>query len=124
MASPSSNRESNTPDMHANDRLTFLLAACIGLNATITTKSGERFSGIFSGSSLESNNSSFTLKMTQRCSSPQADNGRSNGLSDLSSPYIGSGVDHQMIFDVQDVADVCVENVSTAGIAAKEHNGN
>ncbi|EGC41258.1 PAB1 binding protein [Histoplasma capsulatum var. duboisii H88] len=123
MASPSSNRESNTPDMHANDRLTFLLAACIGLNATITTKSGERFSGIFSGSSLESNNSSFTLKMTQRCSSPQADNGRSNGLSDLSSPYIGSGVDHQMIFDVQDVADICVENVSTAGIAAKEHNG-
>ncbi|EEQ88081.2 PAB1 binding protein [Blastomyces dermatitidis ER-3] len=123
MASSSPNRESNTPDMHANDRLTFLLAACIGLNATVTTKSGEKFSGIFSGSSLEPNDSSFALKMTQRCSSPQPDHSRSNGLSDHSSPYIGSGVDHQMIFDVQDVADVCVENVSTVGIAAKEQNG-
>ncbi|OJD11732.1 hypothetical protein AJ78_07554 [Emergomyces pasteurianus Ep9510] len=117
------NRESNTPDMHANDRLTFLLTACIGLNATITTKSGEKFSGIFSGSSLEANESSFTLKMTQRCSSPQPDHSRSNGLSDHASPYIGSGVDHQMVFDVQDIADIGLENVSTSGIAAKEQNG-
>ncbi|OJD26208.1 hypothetical protein ACJ73_02417 [Blastomyces percursus] len=123
MASSPPNRESNTPDMHANDRLTFLLAACIGLNATVTTKGGQKFSGIFSGSSLEPSDSSFALKMTQRWSSPPPDHSRSNGLSDHSSPYIGSGVDHQMIFDVQDVADVCVENVSTVGIAAKEQNG-
>ncbi|ODH38195.1 hypothetical protein ACO22_02526 [Paracoccidioides brasiliensis] len=118
-----SNRESNTPDMHANDRLTFLLAACIGLNATITTRSGEKYSGIFSGSSLESNESSFTLKMTQRCSSPQPDRSRSNALSDHASPYMGSGVDYQMVFNVQDIVDVGVENVTTSGIAAKEQNG-
>ncbi|PGH12073.1 hypothetical protein AJ79_04472 [Helicocarpus griseus UAMH5409] len=118
-----SNKESNTPDMHSNDRLTFLLTACIGLNTTITTKNGEKFSGIFSGSSLESNESSFVLKMAQRCSSPQSDQGRSNGLSDHTSPYIGADVDHRMIFDAQDIADVGVQNVSTSGIAAKEQNG-
>ncbi|KAK2800097.1 hypothetical protein FQN51_006336 [Onygenales sp. PD_10] len=120
---PMSAKESNTADMHANDRLIFILTACIGLNATITTKSGDKFSGIFSGSSFDSNESSFTLKMVQRCSSPQPDQSRPNGLSDHASPYVGSGPDHQMIFEVQEIADVAVADVSTNGIAAKEQNG-
>ncbi|PGH12339.1 hypothetical protein AJ80_06749 [Polytolypa hystricis UAMH7299] len=118
---PSTSKESNTPDMHANDRLVFLLTACIGLTATITTKNGDKFTGVFSGSALESNESSIMLKMTQHVLSPQT--GRSNGLSDFNSPYIGPLPDHQMIFDVQDIADVAVAEVTATGMAAKERNG-
>lgn len=60
--------------------------------------------------------------MTRR-SSVDPESVRSNGTSHQTSPYLGSGPDHKMIFDVQDVADIAVAGVSTNGMGAKEQNG-
>ncbi|KAI1922181.1 poly(A)-binding protein binding protein [Ophidiomyces ophidiicola] len=118
---PSASKESSTPDMHAHDRLIFLMTAFIGANTIITTKSGEKYSGIFSGSVLESNETSFVLKMT-RLFSLEQDSVQPNGTSNHTSPYVGPGPDHKMVFDAQDVADVAVEGVSTSGMVPKEQN--
>ncbi|PYI03332.1 putative PAB1 binding protein [Aspergillus sclerotiicarbonarius CBS 121057] len=114
-------KESNTPDNHAHDRLVFLFTSFIGLTATITTRNGEKFTGIFSSSSLEPSDSSFVLKMVQR--PPKADQNRANGVSEASSPFMGSAPDHSMSFDVKDVVDISVPNVTTADVTAKGSNG-
>ncbi|KAL1964269.1 hypothetical protein VTN77DRAFT_7089 [Rasamsonia byssochlamydoides] len=119
---PMTPKESSTPDNHAHDRLLFLLTSFIGLSAVITTKNGEKFNGIFSSSSFEPHDSSITLKMVQRVS-PQTEQTRPNGLSDVASPYLGSAPDHSMSFDIKEIADVAVANVSTADMTAKEPNG-
>ncbi|KAL2817862.1 PAB1 binding protein [Aspergillus granulosus] len=113
---PSSN-ESNTPDNHAHDRLLFLFTSFIGLATTVTTRNGDEFTGIFSSSSLEPSDSSITLKMTQRQS--KQDQNRANGVSDTTSPFIGSAPEHSMTFNVNDVVDISVLNVTTADILAK-----
>ncbi|KAL4969015.1 putative PAB1 binding protein (Pbp1) [Aspergillus stella-maris] len=109
--------ESNTSDNHANDRLLFLAASFIGLATSITTKNGDEFTGIFSASSLESADSSITLKMTQRQS--KQDQQRSNGVSDAASPFLGSAPDHAMTFNLNDVVDVYVPSVTTTDVLAK-----
>lgn len=88
----------------------------------ITTKNGEKFNGVFSSSSFEPNDSSITLKMVQRVS-PQPEQPRPNGLSDVASPFLGSPPDHSMAFDIKEIADVAVANVSTADLVAKPQNG-
>ncbi|KAJ5297877.1 hypothetical protein N7508_008126 [Penicillium antarcticum] len=114
-------KESNTPDSHAHDRLVFLFASFIGLQTTITTKAGEKLSGIFSNSTLESNDSSFTLKMVQRAD--QEDQLTTNGVSDVAVPYLGSGPEYNMQFDIREIADISVPNVTTAEVSAKVSNG-
>ena len=61
------------------------------------------------------------LKMAQRAS--KQDLQRTNGVSDIASPFMGSAPDHSMSFDVKDVVDISVPNVSTAEVTAKESNG-
>ncbi|KAI9878365.1 MAG: hypothetical protein M1830_001108 [Pleopsidium flavum] len=114
-------KESNTPDRHANDRLLFLLANFTGLTATITTKTGDRFTGIFAGASLENNESAYLLKMVQQVRSTADD--QSNGVGETSSNYLGSGADHAMSFEIKDVMDLAAENVSFNDITAKSQNG-
>ncbi|KAJ5086404.1 SM domain found in ataxin-2 [Penicillium alfredii] len=114
-------KESNTADHHAHDRLVFLFASFIGLSTTITTKTGENFTGIFSSSTLEPSDSTFLLKMVQRAS--QENQPKANGVSDVTSPYLGAAPEHSMAFDVKDVADISVPNVSTAEVSVKESNG-
>ncbi|OJJ49609.1 hypothetical protein ASPZODRAFT_128095 [Penicilliopsis zonata CBS 506.65] len=114
-------KESNTPDSHAHDRLLFLLTSFIGLNATVATKTGDIFTGIFSSASTEPNDSSFVLKMVQRPS--QQDSARSNGVSAVATPFLGSAPDHSMSFDSKDIVDISVANVTTADVTVKESNG-
>lgn len=61
------------------------------------------------------------LKMVQRLS--KQDLQRANGVSDAASPFLGSGADHIMAFDVKDVVDISVANVSTTDVTAKAPNG-
>ncbi len=70
---------------------------------------------------MEASDSSFLLKMVQRAS--QENQGKSNGMSDSASSYIGSAPEHSMAFDVKDVADISVPNVSPAELSVKESNG-
>lgn len=61
------------------------------------------------------------MKMVQRSS--KQDLQRTNGVSDVVSPFLGSAPDHSMSFDVKDVVDISVASVSTAEVTAKEPNG-
>ncbi|KAF5863023.1 hypothetical protein ETB97_010831 [Aspergillus alliaceus] len=114
-------KESSTPDSHAHDRLVFLVTTFIGLTTTITTKNGDKYTGIFSSSSLEPSDSSFVLKMVQRLTKQEQN--RTNGVSDATTPFLGSAPDHSMSFDVKDVLDIFVPNVSTSDVTAKAANG-
>ena len=59
--------------------------------------------------------------MVQRLS--KQDLQRANGVSDVASPFLGSGADHIMAFDVKDVVDISVAGASTADVTAKGSNG-
>lgn len=59
--------------------------------------------------------------MVQRAS--QENQPKTNGMSEVTSPYLGTGPDHSMAFDIKDVADIAVPNVVPAEVSAKEPNG-
>lgn len=59
--------------------------------------------------------------MVQRAS--QQNQGKTNGVSDTTSPYVGSAPEHSMAFDIKDIADIFVPNVSPAELSVKESNG-
>ncbi|KAI9771328.1 MAG: hypothetical protein M1840_002298 [Geoglossum simile] len=114
-------KETNTPDRHANDRLLFLMANFLGRHAVVTVKNGEKFAGIFSGSS-ESNEPAYVLKMVKHLK-PASGNEQSNGLRDSASGYIGTGAEHVMIFEIRDVVDLSVEAVVFNDVASRPQNG-
>ncbi|MCJ1271313.1 hypothetical protein MMC22_011213 [Lobaria immixta] len=104
---PVNNRETNSPEKHAHDRLIFLLGNMIGLPASITVKNGDIFTGIFFGTILEGHESNYLLKMVQQSTS----RGETNGVKDVSEDYIGVGDEHAMTFDFKEVIHLAVEGV-------------
>ncbi|KAL5358345.1 hypothetical protein BJX96DRAFT_39782 [Aspergillus floccosus] len=110
-------KESNTPDSHAHDRLVFLFTSFIGLTTTITTEHDEQFTGIFSSVSLEPHESTVLLKMVQRTT--RSNQQRANGTNENSSPFLGSAPNHSVAFDIKDIRDIAVANVSTSELIAK-----
>jgi hypothetical protein len=129
-------------DKQASDRLLYLLAHCTvrhtdnssepnrtatdvyirsqGNDATLTLKNGEQFTGVFSGSSLESSAKSvYILKMVKK--TRLASHQQINGNTEPSDEYIGEGEDHVMVFDAQDTADLAVANVVTANAHATQN---
>ena len=77
----------------------------------MTAKDGNKFEGIFSASTLESNDTFVTLKMTKLVHA--AKEGQANGThysSDM--VYKGSAPDFIWTIDVKDVADITVPNVA------------
>jgi hypothetical protein len=58
--------------------------------------------------------------MVQRADDNQS---KTNGASDVVNPYLGTGIDHAMCFDIRDVADISVPNVVPAEVSVKESNG-
>lgn len=116
-SSSKSLKESNTPDQHAHDRLLFLMASCVGCFAKVTVRSGERFAGVFSGSSVEPFESRYVLKMTKKLH-PAPTGGASDEVDD-----VGYGEDYVMTFATTDVTDLEVENVSTDRAQARLPNG-
>ncbi|MCJ1229114.1 hypothetical protein MMC12_005779 [Toensbergia leucococca] len=104
------NKETNTPDRHANDRLLFLLGNLMGLTASITVKNGDVFSGVFVGSIVENHESAYLLKMVQHVKSEEKC--EANGIQECTGDYIGVGEDHAMSFDIKEVVDLAVEGVA------------
>jgi hypothetical protein len=83
-------------------------------------KDGEQFTGVFSGSSLESTAKSvYVLKMVKKIR--LASHQQVNGSTELPDEYIGEGEDHVMVFDIQDTADLSVANVITANAHATQN---
>jgi hypothetical protein len=83
-------------------------------------KNGDKYSGIFSSSSLEPNDSSFILKMVQKTHSEEA---QANGVAEHDTIFVGSGKDHTIAFDVKDVVELSVENVTSTETSSKNQNG-
>jgi len=114
-------KESN-PDTHAHDRLLFLLANFVGRTAKVTVKNGHQYVGIFSGSSFDTSESHYVLKMARKLSVDA--NNKTNGVSDEQSEgYTGYGNDHVMTFDIKDVVDLAVTEVSLDSATPKLSNG-
>lgn len=91
-----------------------------GTDATLTLKNGEQFTGVFSGSSLESSAKSvYILKMVKKIR--LASHQQVNGNTELPDEYVGEGEDHVMVFDTQDTADLAVANVVTAAAHATQN---
>ncbi|KAL8711363.1 MAG: hypothetical protein Q9220_004260 [cf. Caloplaca sp. 1 TL-2023] len=112
--------EVGNADKHAYDRLVYLMANFLGNPALVTLKNGEKFSGIFFGSSLEGKESKYLLKMVQRVSS--SERAETNGNHETLGEYIGSGEDHAVSFETKDVADLAVDGV-TFETSQKATNG-
>ncbi|KKY23898.1 putative pab1 binding protein [Phaeomoniella chlamydospora] len=102
-------RESNTADQHAHDRLVFICGASIGLPVTVTTKSGDAFTGVLSNWILTANEQSVTLKMVQESTNYDTS---ANGIAPSTQLYLGSGADHAMTFDLRDVVIASIPNLS------------
>ncbi|KAJ5893886.1 hypothetical protein N7495_005577 [Penicillium taxi] len=113
-------KESITADSPVHDRLARLISSFTGLQTTITTKTGDKFTGIYSFSALESSDTSFLLKMVRNSSESNA---KSNGLSESISPYLGTAPDHSMSFETKDIVDFSVSDVAPTEVAMKESNG-
>ena len=112
--------ESNTPDQHSHDRLLFLSAYAVGCSATITTGTGDVYSGIFSGASLEKPGIKYVLKMTKKQSSVKDSqaNGATNAVE-----YLGYSDDHVMLFDPVDVALCTVSGLQLGKYSSRMANG-
>ncbi|KAL9108791.1 MAG: hypothetical protein Q9227_006448 [Pyrenula ochraceoflavens] len=103
-------KETTTPDRHAHDRLTWGFASFVGLRALVTAKDGNKFDGIFSGSSTESNDASVTLKMTKQVHTAAGE--QANGIPHSSdASYKGSAPDFAWTIDMKDVAAITVPGV-------------
>ena len=116
---PSSSQADVAPK-HAHDRMLFLLGNCTGHDAKITLKSGEAFSGVFSGGSFDEGKGpqQYVLKMVKRSHDEQTANG--SGPED---EYAGEGDHHAMAFELQDIAELAVNDVITSSATVPTQNG-
>ena len=87
----------------------------------VILKNAEVFSGIFFGASIENNESVYILKMVRQIKTTET--GEVNGAQDEMGAFVGSGEDHTMVFDIQDVMYLAVEGVELVA-QDKHQNGN
>ncbi|KAI9723464.1 MAG: hypothetical protein M1828_004194 [Chrysothrix sp. TS-e1954] len=120
-SSQEAQRTANTSDHSGHDRLILIMATMVGCLVKVTLKSGDQYSGIFSGASLDSTEQRYTLKMTKKVS--VASNAQTNGATDAFDDYVGYGEDHVKTFDISDVADLNAPNVAADRLPAKLANG-
>lgn len=92
-----------------------------GLPCIVTVRNGERYTGIFSGGSLDSPEDRYVLKMVKKIDPVNSQ--QINGTTESHDEYIGQGDDHVMTFETQDVVTLNCANVSTAQNRAKTQNG-
>lgn len=86
----------------------------------LTTKSGDKFEGIFAGLAGLPNNGRITLKMTKRVhSSPVT---QPNGTTSREAAFIGSSPDHTMSIELRDMADLTIPEFSLPQ-TTKQTNG-
>lgn len=92
-----------------------------GLPASVTTKSGDAFTGVFFGAILENHDSAYLLKMVQQTRS--GTRGEVNGVQDSSAPYTGRGEDYAMSFDIKDVVDLAIDGIAFDGQHRSQNGG-
>ncbi|KAK3671845.1 poly(A)-binding protein binding protein [Recurvomyces mirabilis] len=118
---PPTSRADSPAEKHAHDRLLFAVANCIGLDATLTLKNGEQFTGVLAGATFDSSSKSkYVLKMVKQTQAQGE--AHMNGDTSSNDEYIGEGEDHVMSFDVQDTTSLVVDDVVTTG-SQPQQNG-
>ncbi|OAL37299.1 hypothetical protein AYO20_03475 [Fonsecaea nubica] len=110
MMRPSAQRDAGITDKQAHERLVFLFGAAIGLNIVLTSKSGEKFEGLLSGSSLTPTSTRITLKMVRKIQ--PATSGQANGVATREAALVGSSPEYAMNFDLKDTADMTIADFS------------
>ncbi|KIX95372.1 uncharacterized protein Z520_08889 [Fonsecaea multimorphosa CBS 102226] len=103
-------RDAGITDKQAHERLMFLFGAAIGLNIVLTSKSGEKFEGLLSGSSLTPTSTKITLKMVRKLQ--PATSGQANGVASREAALVGSSPEYAMNFDLKDMADMSIADFS------------
>ena len=73
----------------------------------LSTKSGDAFTGIFAGASLEGQDPSYLFQMVKQTSKPSLNGSSSYDELD----YIGVGPDHAMSFGIAEVTSMLAKNV-------------
>ncbi len=87
---------------------------------TVTTKSGDKFEGICSHSTPDSNDATVTLSMAKIIHT--ANEGQTNGVTEHESSFVGSGSNYVMGFNMLDVVDVAIPDLSMPD-AVRSQNG-
>lgn len=91
-----------------------------GSSATVVTKSGDHFSGVFFGTELDGSDPSCLLKMVQHLK--QSQKGSPTGTPDNTGDFTGTGEDFAMAFAFKDLIDIRVDNTAL-GVKEKLSNG-
>lgn len=91
-----------------------------GLNVVITTKSGEKFEGLLSGSAFSQPSSRITLKMVRKLQA--AAGGQVNGAAPREAALVGSSPEYAMNFDLKDMIDMTIADFAVPE-ATKLANG-
>ncbi|KXS96840.1 hypothetical protein AC578_7387 [Pseudocercospora eumusae] len=106
-------------DKHAHDRALFLFSQFVGKDVTLTLKSGEQFTGVFSGAALDGPKPQYFLKMVRRTRLQNSQ--QTNGDVQIPHEYIGEGEDHAMSFDLD--AEISAKDIAIATASAPQQNG-
>jgi len=77
---------------------------------TVTSKSGEKFEGWFSGFASTANSTKLTLKMVKKLANTSSIH--VNGATAREAAFIGSSPDYAMNFDLRDVAEIAIPEFS------------
>lgn len=76
----------------------------------VTTKSGDKFEGIFAAYAGPPNASQITLKMTKKV--PISAITQPNGTGSWEAVFAGASPDHAVAFDLKDIADLTIPELS------------
>lgn len=86
----------------------------------VTTKSGDKFEGIFAAYAGPPNASQITLKMTKKV--PISAITQPNGTGSWEAVFAGASPDHAVAFDLKDIADLTIPELSLPE-TARQTNG-
>lgn len=76
----------------------------------MTTKTGDKFEGIFAAYSASPNTAQITLKMTKKV--PSSPITQPNGTGSWEAVFAGESPDHAVAFDLKDIADLTIPELS------------
>ncbi|KAM3420882.1 hypothetical protein BST61_g4117 [Cercospora zeina] len=116
-AKPPSPAPSQLQNKQLHDRTVFLYSQLIGQDVTVSLTSGEQFTGVYSGTS--DGYEHHIIKMSKQ--TRHAGQSHVNGTS--ASDFTGTGADHELTIDIDDVADIAVPNVKLAAAVTTQQNG-
>ncbi|KAL9065000.1 MAG: hypothetical protein Q9157_007630 [Trypethelium eluteriae] len=107
-------------EKQANDMILYMMANFTGMLSTLTMKTGEQFTGVFSGVNFDASDPHYILKMVKRS---QSVSNATNGSGSSSDEYLGAGEDHMLTFSTAEVVDLMVSEVVLEKSTHKNQNG-